>query len=136
MADNVIINGIATATDEVNGQHYQRIKINHGVDGSRVDTSDSAPLPTKVQDNDLVIDHANGVKVTSTASSSTLINTNAKFLQISTTATIFVRTDGAAAADAAGSIRITEGDFIPIRPNINVTVFGAATVYAVPYITR
>ena len=48
MADNVNYSPAGAtpiATDDVGGAHYQRVKLNWGVDGARVDTSDTDPLP-------------------------------------------------------------------------------------------
>ncbi len=49
MADNVELNagsgGATTATDEISGVHHQRIKIQHGADGSATDVSTASPLP-------------------------------------------------------------------------------------------
>lgn len=51
MADNTILNvgagGDTVATDDIAGIKYQRVKIEHGADGSATDTSLAAPLPTR-----------------------------------------------------------------------------------------
>lgn len=52
MADGTIINagsgGNTIATDDVGGQHYQRVKCVWGADGSVNDTSAAAPMPINV----------------------------------------------------------------------------------------
>lgn len=48
MADNVAITagaGTNIATDDIGGTHYQRIKIQHGADGTATDVSSASPLP-------------------------------------------------------------------------------------------
>ena len=37
--------GDVFATDEISGEHHQRVKISHGIDGSATDTSATDPLP-------------------------------------------------------------------------------------------
>lgn len=53
MADNVVLNpgtgGATVATDEIGGVQHQRVKIQHGVDGSATDVSSSSPLPVDQQ---------------------------------------------------------------------------------------
>lgn len=49
MADNVILNlgsgGKTVATDEIAGVQHQRVKVQHGADGSATDVSSASPLP-------------------------------------------------------------------------------------------
>ena len=49
MADNVELNsgsgGATLATDDISGTHHQRVKIQHGADGSATDVSSASPLP-------------------------------------------------------------------------------------------
>jgi hypothetical protein len=48
MADNVRIDegtGVSIASDEIAGVKHQRVKIQHGVDGSATDVSSASPLP-------------------------------------------------------------------------------------------
>lgn len=47
MADNVALpaTGVTTATDDIGGVHYQRIKAGFGAEGSHTDVSTAAPLP-------------------------------------------------------------------------------------------
>lgn len=50
MADNIAItagSGTNVAADDIGSVFYQRIKVNHGADGSATDTSDAAPLPVR-----------------------------------------------------------------------------------------
>jgi hypothetical protein len=49
MADNVAItpgSGASIAADDISSVLYQRVKINHGADGSATDVSTASPLPT------------------------------------------------------------------------------------------
>ena len=50
MADGVELNlgvgGETVATDDIGGEHHQRVKISVGADGSATDLSAAAPLPT------------------------------------------------------------------------------------------
>lgn len=48
MTDNLLIKtgaDAAVATDEIGGVHHQRIKIQHGADGTATDVSSASPLP-------------------------------------------------------------------------------------------
>lgn len=49
MADNITLNagsgGAVTATDDIGGVHYQRVKVTFGADGTATDVSTVAPLP-------------------------------------------------------------------------------------------
>lgn len=51
MADNVVLNpgsgGASVATDDILGIHHQRVKIQHGADGSATDVSSASPLPVE-----------------------------------------------------------------------------------------
>tara|TARA_R110000803_G_scaffold178892_1_gene241330 strand:+ start:31 stop:924 length:894 start_codon:yes stop_codon:yes gene_type:complete len=50
MADNTILNlgsgGDTIATDDIGGVKHQRVKIQHGAEGSATDVSTASPLPT------------------------------------------------------------------------------------------
>ena len=50
MADNFetdpATGGVTFASDDISNVHHQRVKIEHGVDGSATDTSSVDPLPT------------------------------------------------------------------------------------------
>lgn len=51
MADNVGYTpgtGALVAVDEIDGVLHQRVKMQHGADGSAVDVSESAPLPVEL----------------------------------------------------------------------------------------
>lgn len=53
MADNVQLEAVGTpgavaATDDIGSVHYQRVKVNFGVDGAATDVSASNPLPVDV----------------------------------------------------------------------------------------
>ncbi|MEE8382234.1 MAG: hypothetical protein V3R78_10230 [Thermodesulfobacteriota bacterium] len=59
MADNTTINsgvgGDVIATDDIGGVKHQRVKVQHGVDGSATDVSSASPLPvTDIQIANLV----------------------------------------------------------------------------------
>ena len=49
MADNLTLNagtgGATLAADDIAGTHHQRVKIQHGADGSATDVSSASPLP-------------------------------------------------------------------------------------------
>jgi hypothetical protein len=53
MADNTTLNtgtgGDVIATDDIAGVKHQRVKIEHGADGSATDVSTASPLPTVLQ---------------------------------------------------------------------------------------
>lgn len=139
MADNNYEGtNVTLASDNIGETHYPRVKLSHGVDGTAVDASDSAPLP--VGEDKGVFNAAAGTKVALAGVSATVITPPAgcKYIRIDSTANIFVRTDGAVAADAAGAIRILANvpEIIPVVAGTAVTAIGTATVYAVPYATR
>lgn len=55
MTDNVNITagvGTAIATDDIGGVQYQRVKMNHGADGSATDVSTASPMPAQLRDSD------------------------------------------------------------------------------------
>jgi hypothetical protein len=50
MADNVTINdasdvAVPIAADEISGKQHQRVKVQHGADGSATDVSSASPMP-------------------------------------------------------------------------------------------
>lgn len=49
MADNAVLNagagGVTLAMDDIAGVHHQRVKLQHGADGSATDVSSASPLP-------------------------------------------------------------------------------------------
>lgn len=49
MADNITLNsgagGVDIAADDISGVHHQRVKPQHGADGSATDTSKESPMP-------------------------------------------------------------------------------------------
>ena len=94
-------------------------------------------------DQDPIFDHANGTKTALAAGVAATVLTppaGAKFARISSAVNCFVRTDGTAAADAAGSIRLIADvpETIPVTAGVGVSVLcaSAATVYAMPYKVR
>ena len=62
MADNVELNagagGATLATDDIAGTHHQRVKIQHGEDGSATDVSSASPLPIGDAGGSLTVDNA------------------------------------------------------------------------------
>lgn len=52
MADNTELNvgsgGDIIATDDIGGTKHQRVKVQHGADGSATDVSSAAPLPVEI----------------------------------------------------------------------------------------
>ena len=98
---------------------------------------------TPSTDQDPIYDHANAVKASVTTTSATAITppTGAKFMRVHATADMFVRTDGTAAADAAGSIKLiaNQPETIPVVAAIAVTAIvasGTGTLYATPMKVR
>lgn len=104
--------------------------------------SGSVPMVLS-NDQDPVFDHANAVKATVNTTSSTAITppAGARYLRVHATADMFIRTDGNAAADAAGSILIKAGvpENIPCIGGTAVTAIvasGTAALYATPSKSR
>jgi len=62
MADDILLNsgsgGATIAADDISSVHYQRVKINYGVDGSATDVSDTNPLPIDDAGGSLTVDNA------------------------------------------------------------------------------
>lgn len=58
IADNVELasgsGGATLAADEITGVHHQRVKVQHGVDGSATDVSSASPLPVIVGVGDII----------------------------------------------------------------------------------
>lgn len=57
MADNVLIDegtggttGVPVAADEIAGVKHQRVKVEHGADGSATDVSTASPMPVRLGD--------------------------------------------------------------------------------------
>jgi hypothetical protein len=52
MADNVTLDpgvgGASVAADDIAGIHHQRVKVQHGADGSATDVSTASPLPSRL----------------------------------------------------------------------------------------
>lgn len=67
MADNVTLNsgsgGSTVATDDIGGVHHQRVKIQHGADGSATDVSSASPLPINDASGSLTVDAPVGTPV-------------------------------------------------------------------------
>lgn len=100
MADNVAItpgSGDTVAADDIGTVKYQRVKVNHGADGSATDVSTASPLP--VRTNGGVSVHSD---VASSATSVTLLASNAdriKFIMYNdSTQDCYVYYQGAAAS--------------------------------------
>lgn len=62
MADNLTLNsgsgGATLAADEISGVHHQRVKIQHGADGSATDVSTASPLPVSDAGGSLTVDNS------------------------------------------------------------------------------
>lgn len=62
MADNLTLNsgsgGATLAADDIAGIHHQRVKIQHGADGSATDVSTASPLPISDAGGSLTVDNA------------------------------------------------------------------------------
>lgn len=67
MADNVTLNsgtgGDSVAADDIAGIKHQRIKIQHGADGSATDVSSASPLPVNDASGSLTVDAPVGTPV-------------------------------------------------------------------------
>lgn len=106
-------------------------------------TDDGALEVAPTASQNPVYDHANGAKVTVTTTSTDILTPPAgcEFVRISAEADCFVRTDGSAAADNGGSIRIMAGlpEVIPVTAGSKVTAIvasGSTTVRATPLKAR
>lgn len=109
--------------------------------GPKTDVTSLSVVPST--DQDPIFDHVNGVKANITTTSSTAITPAAgtKYIRVHATADCFVRTDGTAAADAGGSIKLiaNQPETIPVVAGTAVTAIvttGTATLYATPMKVR
>jgi hypothetical protein len=122
MTDNTTLNpgsgGDVIASDDIGGVKHQRVKIEHGADGSATDVSNSAPLPTfdRHDGRTLVQFYATGVAAGSTGTE-TAIN-------LAKAGTV-----GAAPAAAAASLTPPSGKRFRIT-SITFTSRGNATATA------
>lgn len=103
-------------------------------------TASGSVSTTPSSDQDPIYDHANAVKATVTGTSSTVITPPAgcKYMRVHASVDMFLRTDGTAAADAAGSIKIlaNQPETIPVTAATAVTAINAGTLYATPLKVR
>lgn len=106
MADNVELDagsgGATVAADDIAGVHYQRVKINYGVDGSATDVSDTNPLPIDDAGGSLTVDG------TVTANLSATDNAVLDDIAASLAGTLTVDASGAAVpvTDNGGSLTV------------------------------
>lgn len=97
---------------------------------------------TPSTDQDPVFDHANAVRFAVTTASQAAITPPAscKYMRVHAEGDCFIRTDGTAAADAAGSIKLlaNQPETIPVIGGTAVTVIGASatTLRATPMKVR
>lgn len=74
MADNLELNagtgGATLAADDIAGIHHQRVKIQHGADGSATDVSSASPLPVGDAGGSLTVDGTVAVSGTVTVDGS------------------------------------------------------------------
>ena len=123
-----------------------RNKHGFGIDGDYTDVSAGNPLPvamalgtkaasgslstTPSTDQDPIFDHANAVKFAVTQASQAAITPPAgcKYMRLHADGDCFIRTDGAPAADANGSIKMlaNQPETIPVTAGTPVTVIAAA----------
>jgi hypothetical protein len=111
-------------------------------DGTLV--SKTNPLPTNLPaDQDPIFDHTNGVKVTTLATTSTLLITppaGCKYIRINSDVDVFVNTANGAAGDVASSIKVMAAnpELIPVVAGVNVNIYTltAAVVRATPMKVR
>lgn len=92
---------------------------------------------------DPIFDHANGAKVTVTTASTDILTppANCRYARISADADVFVRTDGSAAADNGGAIRLVANtpEIIPVVAGAKLTgivASGTAVVRCTPLKAR
>lgn len=67
MADNVTVDGIPIAADDIGGVRHQRIKIEYGADNTATEVSPATPLPVSPDDaGDVATALTDGRKTSST----------------------------------------------------------------------
>lgn len=84
-----------------------------------------------VASQDPIFDHANATKTAVTASATVLtVPAGCYFARISGDGDFFLRTDGEAAADAAGSLRViaNQPEIIPVTPGAVLKAFASVSV--------
>lgn len=95
-----------------------------------IDTAANAVVAAPSVDQDPIFDHTNGTKTTVTTSATVLTPpAGCKYARIATDVDCFIRTDGSAAADAAGSIRLiaNQPETIPVVAAVAVTAYAASS---------
>lgn len=117
MADNVLLNGGAggdtCAADDIGGIKHQRIKIEHGADGSATDVSSASPLPTRQNGatSTLSATAANAASVTVLASNGNRLRA---WLYNDSASACYMKY-GAAAAANSFTKRLLPGEFHPVE---------------------
>jgi hypothetical protein len=117
MADNTVLStgtgGDTIATDDIGGVKHQRVKLEHGADGSATDVSTASPLPTVLQTAQAV-DGALGATATSVAVGG-FDGTNYQ----------------AAVTDSAGRFQVGVNGSVPVTDNSgSLTVDATAATFA------
>jgi hypothetical protein len=97
--------------------------------------SEANPLPTAPSaDQDPILDHANGVKASITASAQVLIPpAGCKYVRISSDVDVFVNTAGQTAVDNGTSIRLLANvpEIIPVTAGVPLVALSSAGVAVV-----
>jgi hypothetical protein len=117
VADNVVLDagsgGDTCAADDIGGVKHQRVKIEHGADGSATDVSLASPLPTR--STGATPSTAN---VSGSASNVTLLASNAARLRAwlynDSTASCFVKF-GATATSSSFTKKMLPQEFFPVE---------------------
>lgn len=110
MADNAELNagsgGITLALDDIGGIHHQRVKVQHGADGSATDVSTASPLPVdlRAQNVDIVVV---GTDAENAAASGAPVQVAGRY--DATPRTLGDGDVGAIALDADGAIHVSTG---------------------------
>jgi len=141
MADDIVLSagtadGSTLAADDISGIHHQRVKIQHGADGSATDVSSASPLPVDLgTNNDVTVTSGAITETNSTAilADTAAIDTataaiNAKMVtgtiigEVESGATFTVQEDGAALT----SLQLIDNAIS--GAGFNITQFGGASV--------
>lgn len=118
MADNTQLNASTTvgdliASDDIGGTKHQRVKIEHGADGSATDVSLASPLPTRMTGATATLSTTGG-----NASSVTVLASNANRLRAwlyNDSASACYMKFGATASSSSFTKRLLPNEFFPVE---------------------